>query len=185
MSSAKGFFSSVAEIILTALTSRTSRSPQEPGRSGVSGTGADSDPGRRVGTETVRIEPDALPGLVIDYSPDRDGAPDAGEVIWTWVPYEENDGRGKDRPVLVIARESHDRVYAVRMTSGSRDHDRDFISIGAGEWDSQGRESWVDVEQLYSVHDRGMRREAAVLDRGRFDRVAAALQDRYGWRATP
>ena len=119
----------------------------------------------------------------IGYAPDRDGAPDAGEIIWTWVPYEENDGRGKDRPVLVIGRESADRVYAVRMTSKPHDRDRDFLSIGTGAWDSQGRESWVDVEQLYSVHDRGLRREAAVLDRRRYDRIAAALTQRYGWQA--
>lgn len=103
-------------------------------------------------------------------------------MIWTWVPYEEGDGRGKDRPVLVIGRESADRVYAVRMTSRAHDGDRDFLSIGTGAWDAQGRESWVDVEQLYSVHDTGMRREAAVLSRARFDRVAAALQRRYGWK---
>lgn len=131
----------------------------------------------------MRIDPDGIAALVIDYAPDRDGAPDAGEVIWTWVPYEENDGRGKDRPVLVIGRASAERVYAVRMTSKPHDGDRDYLSIGSGAWDSQGRESWVDIEQLYSVHDRGMRREAAVLDRGRYGRVAAALTRRYGWSA--
>ena len=73
------------------------------------------------------------------------------------------------------------RVYAVRMTSKAHDGDRDFLSIGSGDWDSQGRESWVDIEQLYSVHHEGMRREAAVLDRGRYDRVAQALIRRYGW----
>ncbi|WP_082508983.1 type II toxin-antitoxin system PemK/MazF family toxin [Microbacterium sp. Leaf161] len=108
-------------------------------------------------------------------------APDAGEIIWTWVPYEENDGRGKDRPVLVIGRESADRVYAVRMTSKAHDGDRDYLSIGSGDWDSQGRESWVDVEQLYSVHESGLRREAAALDRSRYGRVASALARRYGW----
>ena len=132
----------------------------------------------------MRLDPERLDDVVISYSPDRDGAPDAGEIIWTWVPYEEGDGRGKDRPVLVIGRESADRVYAVRMTSRAHDGERDYLSIGAGDWDSQGRESWVDIEQLYSVHDAGMRREAAVLARARFDRVAAALQRRYGWRAT-
>src|SRR5690606_8247099 len=113
---------------------------------------------------------------------ERDGAPDAGEVVWTWVPYEEDDGRGKDRPVLVIGTESASRVYAVRMTSKAHERDRDYLPIGSGAWDSQGRESWVDVEQLYSVHVDGMRREAAVLDRGRFERVAEALSARYGWR---
>lgn len=142
-----------------------------------------TDAGRIHGVETVRLDPGRLDDVVISYAPDRDGAPDAGEIIWTWVPYEEGDGRGKDRPVLVIGRQSADRVFAVRMTSRSHDGDRDYLSIGSGEWDSQGRESWVDVEQLYSVHEAGMRREAAVLARARFDRVAAALQRRYGWRA--
>ena len=33
--------------------------------------------------------------------------PDPGEIVWTWVPYEEHDGRGKDRPVLLVARGKH------------------------------------------------------------------------------
>ncbi len=97
------------------------------------------------------------------------------------MPYEENDGRGKDRPVLVIGHDGADRVFAVRLTSKAHDGDRDYLSIGTGPWDSQGRPSWVDIEQLYSVHVRGMRREAAALDRRRFAAVAAALQGRYGW----
>lgn len=133
------------------------------------------------GSETIRIDPGRIPGLRVEYAPEKDGAPDAGEVIWTWVPYEENDGRGKDRPVLIIGRHSPERAYAVRMTSGAREGDRDYLSICAGEWDSQRRESWVDIEQLYSVHEDGMRREAAVLDRSTYDRVAAALVRRYGW----
>ena len=143
-----------------------------------------AEPGRRQGTETVRVDPDRVGNLEVGYAPQQDGAPDAGEIVWTWVPYEEGDGRGKDRPVLVIGRESADRVYAVRMTSKPHDGDRDYLSIGAGRWDSQRRESWVDIEQLYSVHERGLRREAAVLDRSRYDRVGAALTRRYGWRVT-
>jgi hypothetical protein len=161
----------VAGIVRTAFSSRASRSPQqEPGRSGVSGT------------QTVRVDPERIVDLRVEYSPERDGAPDAGEVVWTWVPFEENDGRGKDRPVLVIGRQSEKRAYAVRMTSRAHEGDRDYLSIGQGAWDSQGRESWVDIEQLYSVHEEGMRREAAVLDRARYDRVAGALVRRYGWR---
>ncbi|PZU28351.1 MAG: PemK domain-containing protein, partial [Microbacterium sp.] len=105
------------------------------------------------------------------------------EVVWTWVPYEENDGRGKDRPVLVIGRHSADRVFAVRLTSKAHDAERDFLPIGSGAWDSQGRPSWVDIEQLYSVHREGMRREASAIDVKRFAVVAQALQRRYGWQA--
>ncbi|PKI92989.1 PemK domain-containing protein [Actinomycetales bacterium SN12] len=133
------------------------------------------------GSETVRVDPERVRGVSVGYSPSRNGLPDSGEIIWTWVPYEENDGRGNDRPVLVIGRQSADRVYAVRMTSRAHDRDRDFVPIGSGGWDSQGRDSWVDIEQLYSVHHDGMRREAAVLDAGRYGRVAQTLLRRYGW----
>ena len=39
------------------------------------------------------------------YSPELDGEPDPGEVVWAWVPYEDDPSQGKDRPVLVIGRE--------------------------------------------------------------------------------
>jgi hypothetical protein len=129
----------------------------------------------------VEVAPPGRGALRIEYAPDRDGDPDAGEIVWTWVPYDENDGRGKDRPVLVIGRQDRDRVYAVRLTSKPHDGDRDYLALGTGEWDAGGRPSWVDIEQVYSVHRKGMRREAAALDRERFARVADALHRRYGW----
>ena len=137
--------------------------------------------GRSGATVTVAVEPPGRDGVHITYAPDHDGDPDAGEIVWTWVPYAENDGRGKDRPVLVIGRQTEDRVYVVRLTSKSHDGDRDFLALGGGPWDVQGRPSWVDVEQLYSVHAEGMRREASALDLERFTRVADALHRRYGW----
>nr|WP_194411789.1 type II toxin-antitoxin system PemK/MazF family toxin [Microbacterium cremeum] len=130
---------------------------------------------------TVEVPPPSPDALRITYSPDPDGNPDAGEIVWTWVPYNENDGRGKDRPVLVIARQDEHRVYAVRLTSKAHEGDRDFLAIGTGEWDSRRRPSWVDVEQIYSVHRDGMRREASALDLDRFVRIADVLHRRYGW----
>lgn len=146
------------------------------------GNGSASTRGASIsGTQTVEVRPPSASALRITYAPNSDGDPDAGEVIWAWVPYDENDGRGKDRPVLVIARHGAERVYVVRLTSKSHSGDRDFLSIGTGAWDSKGRESWVDVEQVYSVHSKGMRREASGLDLERFTRVAAVLSGRYGW----
>lgn len=139
-------------------------------------------PGQLGRDATFEVDPPAAGALTITYAPQHDDAPDAGEVVWTWIPYEERDGRGKDRPVLVVAQGADDGVYVVRLTSKSHDGDRDFLSIGSGAWDSQGRGSWVDVEQLYLVYPGGMRREAAALDRTRFAAVAAALRSRYGWR---
>ena len=97
------------------------------------------------------------------------------------MPYTENDGRGKDRPVLVIGRQDAQRVYAVRLTSKPHEGDHDFLALGTGAWDSRGRPSWVDIEQLYSVHAAGMRREASALDLKRFVKIADALHRRYGW----
>ena len=39
------------------------------------------------------------------YSPNLDGRADPGEIVWTWVTYEEDPSRGKDRPVLVVGRD--------------------------------------------------------------------------------
>ncbi|PRB15625.1 type II toxin-antitoxin system PemK/MazF family toxin [Microbacterium sp. MYb62] len=189
MSKTNGILTALAEILLKAVGSGRASRTSDPRRPDArlrpsqerSAPAEGSDRGRTRGTETVRIAPERITDLQVAYAPQRDGAPDAGEIVWTWVPYEEDDGRGKDRPVLVIGRESADRVFAVRMTSKPHDGERDYLSIGTGAWDSQGRESWVDIEQLYSVHERGLRREAAVLDRTRYDRVGAALTRRYGW----
>nr|WP_051172160.1 type II toxin-antitoxin system PemK/MazF family toxin [Microbacterium indicum] len=135
------------------------------------------------GDVTVEVDPRSVRSLRLSYSPERDGDADAGEIVWTWVPYAENDGRGKDRPVLVVANGPAGRVYAVKFTSRSHHGDREYFALGSGPWDAQGRESWVDLDQLYSVPVDGLRREAAALDLERFTRVAAELGRRYGWRA--
>ncbi|WP_144872490.1 type II toxin-antitoxin system PemK/MazF family toxin [Microbacterium sp. 1.5R] len=191
MGNGNGILKALSQILIRAFGSdRASRTTSPRGPVARVRSSAETEAASRVGREgqvagaaTLRVDPARVDDLRIGFAPDRDGAPDAGEIIWTWVPYEENDGRGKDRPVLVIGRQSAERVFAVRMTSRPHDGDRDYLSIGSGSWDSQGRESWVDIEQLYSVHETGLRREAAVLDRARYSRVAVALSRRYGWSA--
>ncbi|MGW2658988.1 type II toxin-antitoxin system PemK/MazF family toxin, partial [Streptomyces sp. NPDC001478] len=56
-------------------------------------------PGRTGSSATTEADPQAVGPVRTSYAPDRDGDPDPGEIVWTWVPFEENDGRGKDRPV--------------------------------------------------------------------------------------
>ncbi|MBB2976994.1 hypothetical protein FHX49_002586 [Microbacterium endophyticum] len=136
---------------------------------------------RNAESVTREVDPSTIRDIQISYSPFADGRADAGEIVWTWVPYEEDDGRGKDRPVLVVARASANRVYAVKLTSRSHIGDRNYQPIGSGAWDSQRRPSWVDLDQMYSVHDDGLRREASALEPQRFADVAKSLQRRYGW----
>ncbi len=119
--------------------------------------------------------------MSIAYNPVTDGDADPGEIVWTWVPYEENDGRGKDRPVLVVAAEPGGTLLGVQLTSKPHDDTYD-VGIGSGPWDSVGRPSWVRLERVFRLHQGGIRREAVALDAERFALVAAALTRRYAWR---
>ncbi|MFG2334817.1 type II toxin-antitoxin system PemK/MazF family toxin [Streptomyces sp. NPDC048604] len=130
---------------------------------------------------TTEADPHEVGPVRTSYAPDPDGDPDPGEIVWTWVPFEENDGRGKDRPVLVVARERAGTLLAVQLSSKQHDHDREWVAIGSGCWDSARRESWVDLDRVLRLRPDGMRREACALDRPRFDRVVARLVERYGW----
>ena len=134
--------------------------------------------GRAGTTATVEITPPARDGLRITYAPDRDGDPDAGEIVWTWVPYAENDGRGKDRPVLVIGRQSADRVYAVRLTSKAHDGDRDFLAHRLGRL---GRAGTTVVGRRRAGLQRARRRHAARGVRAR----SRAVRARRGRAAPP
>ncbi|MFT3796827.1 type II toxin-antitoxin system PemK/MazF family toxin [Microbacterium sp.] len=131
------------------------------------------------------IERPGRGGLRITYRPRRNGAPDGGEIVWAWVPYADDPSQGKDRPLLVIGEQDGRHVFALKLTSRSREGYRDHVGIGSGPWDARGRPSWIDIDQLYSVHRYGIRREAAALDHDRFLHVAAALQKRHGWILEP
>ena len=145
--------------------------------------GGCGDPAGRAGPDaTVEVDPHRIGPVRTSYSPQTDGAPDPGEIVWTWVPFEENDGRGKDRPVLVVAVESAGTYLAVQLTSKDHDGEGDFVSIGAGGWDGERRPSWVKLDRVIRVHEGGMRREAAALGREPFERVTDRLHQRYGWR---
>ncbi|OLO62936.1 type II toxin-antitoxin system PemK/MazF family toxin [Actinomyces oris] len=121
------------------------------------------------------------------YSPDHpDGDADPGEVVWAWVPFEEDPTQGKDRPVLVLARHES-RLVVAQMTS--KDHDRDaaqearwgrfWYDVGTGDWDRQGRPSEVRLDRLLLVEPASVRREGATMNREVFDGVVAALRHHH------
>lgn len=117
----------------------------------------------------------------VAYAPDLDGAADPGEIVWTWVPYEEDDGRGKDRPVLVVGREGRELVGLMLSSQHDRSDDRNWLGVGTGAWDREHRPSYVRLDRVIEVGEHEIRREGAVLDEARFGRVADALRERYGW----
>ena len=118
----------------------------------------------------------------VAYAPDLDGRADPGEVVWTWVVYEDDPSRGKDRPVLVVGR---DRQVLLGLMLSSQDHHRDdpnWLNIGSGGWDHEGRVSWVRLDRVLDVPEESIRREGAVLDRETFEVVATRLRAEYSWR---
>ncbi|WP_436495263.1 type II toxin-antitoxin system PemK/MazF family toxin [Actinokineospora sp. HUAS TT18] len=119
----------------------------------------------------------------IAYAPDLDGAADPGEIVWAWVPYEDDPQRGKDRPLLVVGR--HGTALRALMLSSKSPHERerdDWLALGSGKWDRDGRESFLRMDRLFELGEHDIRREGAVLEADRFALVAVALRERYGWR---
>ncbi|QWZ09322.1 type II toxin-antitoxin system PemK/MazF family toxin [Nocardioides panacis] len=120
------------------------------------------------------------------YAPDQDGRPDPGEVVWAWVPYEDDPSQGKDRPVLLVGRDG-DQLVGLQLTS--KDHDRDaedearygryWRDVGTGDWDRERRDSEVRLDRLLRLEESEVRREGAALDRAVFDAVVAAAREHH------
>ncbi|MEU4567503.1 type II toxin-antitoxin system PemK/MazF family toxin [Micromonospora sp. NPDC023956] len=117
----------------------------------------------------------------LTYAPEPDGQADPGEIVWTWVAYEDDPRQGKDRPVLVVGRESRTLFGLMLSSQRDRDGQRHWFPLGPGEWDRDNRPSWVRLDRVLTMREDGIRREGAVLDRARFDRVAGVLRAEYGW----
>ncbi|WP_343035310.1 type II toxin-antitoxin system PemK/MazF family toxin [Cellulomonas septica] len=152
-------------------------------------TSVPRSPGGVVGdarpTTRGRSRPAPAPsGPRVEYTPRLDGEPDPGEVVWAWVPYEEDPARGKDRPVLLIGR---DGTTLLGLTMTSKDHDRDaadearwgrvWMDVGTGAWDAQHRPSEVRLDRVIRLERSAVRREGAVLDRAVFDAVTRAAAE--------
>ncbi|MBP2708365.1 type II toxin-antitoxin system PemK/MazF family toxin [Microbispora sp. RL4-1S] len=131
----------------------------------------------------VREVYDVERAAALEYSPDLDGLADPGEVVWAWVPYEEDPSRGKDRPLLLVGR--HGRMLLGMMLS-SREPDEDYrddwLELGAGSWDREHRRSYLRLDRIFELREDDIRREGAILDAESFAGVAAVLHHRYGWR---
>lgn len=117
------------------------------------------------------------------YNPDLDGDPDPGEVVWTWVPFEEDFSEGKDRPVLLVGRDGP-WLLGLQLTSQDHDHDelqearegRIWMDIGTGRWDRDGRNSEVRINRVIRVDPGDVRREGDLLDEAIFNDVVKYMK---------
>lgn len=119
----------------------------------------------------------------MSWAPQPDGQPDPGEIVWTWVPFEEDHSVGKDRPVLLVGVDG-DWLLGVALTSKDHDVDaaqearegRQWVDIGSGGWDREGRPSEVRVNRIVRVDPARVRREGAVVAAEVFEQVADAIR---------
>lgn len=133
---------------------------------------------KRRGSKRRRIAPEGV--VTIEYSPDLDGDPDPGEVVWTRVPFQDDPSQGKDRPVVVVGRRGA-HLVAVPLTTKRSDREAQ-VAIGTGAWDSKRRNSYARIWRMLDIEPERMRREGAVLDPQVFDRVVRAVDEYYDVR---
>jgi hypothetical protein len=118
--------------------------------------------------------------VTIEYTPRLDHDPDPGEIVWTWVPYEEDPTQGKDRPVMIIGRRGK-MLVGVPLTTKPDDREPQ-VEVGVGAWDSERRVSYARIWRMFDVDPEQMRREGAIVDRAHFAAVVKAVDKYYDIR---
>jgi hypothetical protein len=113
----------------------------------------------------------------VEYSPSLDGDPDPGEVVWVFVPFEEDPTQGKDRPLVVIGRRGN-KLVGIPLTTKRHDNEAQ-LEVGTGDWDSQHRVSYARLWRMMDIEPDAMRREGAVLDAKRFELLVRAVDEHY------
>ena len=120
-----------------------------------------------------------------EYSPHLDRDADPGEVVWTWVAFEDDPSVGKDRPVAVVGRTDDHRLVALMLSSRNHDGQPNWTPVGAGPWDAEGRNSWVRRDRILAVAPSAVRREGAILPRPTFDLIVRGVRATTSSPASP
>lgn len=134
---------------------------------------------------SLRARNQATGTVTVAYAPSRDGDADPGEVVWTWVAYEDDPTQGKDRPVLVLGWDGP-LLAGVQLSSkdhGSRRDAHEWVPVGTGGWDREARPSYADASRLLRIDPGAVRREGSALDEDRFSVVVARVGELHGWQA--
>lgn len=166
-------------------TSTPTRTPKPSDRSRPHGSSQHQDPATSKRPRTSIREASIADALAhASYQPIMDGDADPGEVVWTWVPYQEDASVGKDRPAVVIGAQG-EGVYLLQLTS--KDHSRDaaeeaaagryWFDIGSGAWDPKGRPSEVRLDRALWVKATDVRREGSILPEVTWRRIIDALEE--------
>lgn len=86
-----------------------------------------------------------------------------GDIVWAAVRYQEKR-TVKDRPVVIVGhrRGRHIALYATSQSKNS--HRPGVVNIGAGNWDRQSRDTFVDTRRQLSLKPSDIRRHGGRLD---------------------
>ncbi|WP_341729521.1 type II toxin-antitoxin system PemK/MazF family toxin [Brooklawnia sp.] len=127
---------------------------------------------------------DGLPQM--RYQAKMPGGFTSGEMVWTWVAFEEDSSQGKDRPVLLIGAEAG---WLLGLPATSKDHDRDaaqenragrfWVEIGSGDWDSRRRVSEVRTDRIVRIDPAQIRRASGRVSAVVFQEVAAGVSEHW------
>ncbi|MFD4026725.1 type II toxin-antitoxin system PemK/MazF family toxin [Streptomyces sp. NPDC058576] len=100
--------------------------------------------------------------------------PRAGEVWWADVPFEDGPG-SKDRPCLVISVRGRGRgrmALVAKITSKHHEERPGVIALPSGTvGDRQGRQSFLETDELREVRIGGFRRRVGSVDPELWERV--------------
>jgi hypothetical protein len=180
----------IAAAVLAALTAlrAAGASKDRASKNRASKTTARRRPATKASRPGAAYPGDFTGSVAVSYTPKINRQPDPGEIVWTWVPYEEDFAQGKDRPVLLVGR---DGTWLLGLMLTSKDHNRDaadearwgrhWMDIGAGAWDSHGRPSEIRLDRIVRVDPQQVRREGAILDEPRFDAIISAARKVNHW----
>lgn len=117
-----------------------------------------------------------------EYQPEVDGDPDPGEIVWGWVPYEEDPNVGKDRPIVLVGRalDAEGDFVAFMLSSKDKTGRDGWVAIGTGQWDGEHRNSWVRVDRVLGISPSAVRREGSALDPDQFLAVVEEAVRQFG-----
>ena len=126
-------------------------------------------------------------GVRPEYAPERDGEPDPGEIVWAWVPFEEDPSVGKDRPLVLVGRalDVEGALVAFMLSSKDKTGRDGWVGIGTGSWDGEHRPSWVRTDRILAIGENAVRREGAALDPGQFEAVITEARRQFGGAGSP
>lgn len=130
----------------------------------------------------IAVHPTTRKSRTVVFGPDIDGPVDAGEIVWLWVPEHGPSNPPTERAMLVIARAVNQDLLGLLVSPDDlHDEERNWFPIGSGQWQTTGDPCWVRLDKVIQVPEDWVRRQGALLPERRFERVARALRNRFGW----